>query len=481
MDIQSLPSTENEDHRQAADGITNNDQILVPFCGATSCLVSDEDSAETNQDNAAINDPTSANNDKCKRKDREADSTVTTHSHDCEDKNPLTLPHRVTTKISGSLADKNECSNPPINPCWTRFTSHILHHAVPNAVTYIALMATKRPRWTLCGIAALSLALLAIGYNTNFNLSVEEFEVFAPYGVRPRRHREWIQEASGFPSTPVPYVQLIHSRGDNVVSMEGIHRVFDAYEAIVVQQADVYQEFCNSECLVLSPIRFWNYSRTIFEQSVETDEKVAEILAGDTYPDGTPVDTAQILGNHKLLYKDNNTAYVTAQSYLTAFLLPNDVIEETIEFETLALEQVFPLQEAWNHDPTQPFALEVQSERSYAFEFQKGIVKDLPLVPLVFTMMAIFTCILFFRRHAVQSRVLLGLGAVVTIVCSLCSGKFYSTFAQAGTVQSLPTGSNWFIPQSHFLFRSPTGYGLMFLCGSSCTRLLIVQLARCRM
>jgi uncharacterized BrkB/YihY/UPF0761 family membrane protein len=56
------------------------------------------------------------------------------------------------------------------------------------------------------------------------------------------------------------------------------------------------------------------------------------------------------------------------------------------------------------------------------YRFTRAIVDDIPLVPIVFVVMAIFTSLIFWKKDKVQSRSLLGFGAVVTVLLSIMSG-----------------------------------------------------------
>lgn len=74
------------------------------------------------------------------------------------------------------------------------------------------------------------------------------------------------------------------------------------------------------------------------------------------------------------------------------------------------------------------------------YRFARAIEDDLPLLPLVFILMLVFTCSVFCKRNAVGSQTLLGLAGVVSVLLAIM-----------------------------------TGYGLMFVCGvpfSSMTPLL---------
>ncbi|CAB9519465.1 Pick C1-like protein 1 [Seminavis robusta] len=323
-------------------------------------------------------------------------------------------------------------TRPPNCPGWTKWTDHFIHHQIPRAVTALSLLAIRKPRWTVCIMAFMSLFLVVLGMATNFQVVVEEFEVFAPFGVPSREHREWIQDTSGFPSPDVILATLVHKDGEDIVTIDGIQRVFDAHEA-VVNDAEGYHEFCaqstyvyngTNTCRIISVVRFWNYSRAIFEATVTTDEQLNAIVQQENYPDGTPVDIETILGNHKIIVNPDGTKTMTAQSLVSAFLLPNTELEEVRAFETVALEALFPVQDEINDNPEKynKYSLEVQSERSYPDEFLRAIVKDFPLLPFLYIIMVSFTMGIYFRRHPVQSRALLGVAAAVTVCCSIMSG-----------------------------------------------------------
>ena len=357
-------------------------------------------------------------------------------------------------------------NNPPVNPPWTRLTETWIHQKIPEAITAVALTAARRPRLCLLLMAACSLAVLTLGLLTNFTLNIEEFEVFAPFGVRPRTHQRWISEQSGFDQPNHLLAVFVHDHGDNVLTLHALRRSMDAYEA--VQSLPNYKTLCSSGqydndnntttttttttaaryCRVSSPLRFWNFSRQLMEDSITSEQDILDKLSQETYPDGTPVDLEAILGNpqyNNSPTNNNNNSnsnssksnqqqllLTMAQGLTTAFSLPH-VEDLTAELESDALEAIFPLQQQQqdnNNNANDFLSLEVLSKRSYPDEFMRAIVKDLPLIPLVFLVMAMFTCSILYRRDKIHSRMLLGIGAVVTIVMSLM-----------------------------------TGYGLMFLCG----------------
>lgn len=348
-----------------------------------------------------------------------------------KESNPVVLEETATESLPGEGSEPANL-RPPINPIWSRATDYFIHYLVPEAVTFVALLATRRPRTTICSIAFFSLALAVIGYYTNFELDVSEFTAYAPYGIRARAHSDWIQDDSGFPPDDRLFVQLIHADGANVVSMEGIRKAFEAYHA--VYDLKEYKEFCtltnkqlknnlvSDECPVSSPLRYWNYNQTLFEETVQSDEDVIATLQQDTYPDGTPAERRLFLGNYEMKTQTDGTRVLTAQSFLTVFQLPY-LEPTTAAFEEVGMEALFPIRDQWTSEgDDHPFRLDFITSVAYSLEFERAINEDYKLVPVVFFIMAAFTCSTFYRRDPVESRMLLGLGAVVTIVCSLMAG-----------------------------------------------------------
>merc|ERR1712003_131820 len=107
-------------------------------------------------------------------------------------------------------------------------------------------------------------------------------------------------------------------------------------------------------------------------------------------------------------------------AYFAIMALPNT--DEAMEFEIDALDVLEKIQDTWNNDPGIGLKFECIAERSFDDEFLRAIASDLTLVPLVFIAMSIFTCAIFYKKNKIQSRSLLGLGAVVSVFLSIMTG-----------------------------------------------------------
>jgi hypothetical protein len=56
------------------------------------------------------------------------------------------------------------------------------------------------------------------------------------------------------------------------------------------------------------------------------------------------------------------------------------------------------------------------------YSFDRALVDDIPLVPIVFVMMTLYTSLVFWKQDKVQSRSLLGLSAVLSVFLSIMGG-----------------------------------------------------------
>jgi Niemann-Pick C1 protein len=207
-----------------------------------------------------------------------------------------------------------------------------------------------------------------------------------------------------------------------LLGQESIGRTFEALDAF--RSTAGYEELCalheSEQCTIKSVTQFWNNSYDIFTAQISSDEEAILAMSASTFPDGTPVDHKAIIGKPEF---DADGVLTSGELLSTTIDLPSAEDGDPAEsFEDKALDVVLGLQSQWDNEEGNIFSLEVTVERSFADEFTRAITNDLPLVPAVFVTMAIFTCIVFFKRDWVKSRSLLGFGAVVGVLLSLLSG-----------------------------------------------------------
>jgi hypothetical protein len=285
--------------------------------------------------------------------------------------------------------------------------------------------AATHPKKYIVSIISFSILVLVVGLLTNFQTEAEDDAVWTPKNSRPLTHRDWLDDSSGFPEDPRNFFLLVHTNGGNVLGHAGVDRVFTALDT--VRETDGYSNLCSnadddgqSACSITAVTTFWNQTRAVFEKDVNDDDDEAAIAAisADYYPDGTKVDVDWILGNSQ---EDENGILTFAQLYIVRIDLP-DVGSEAEDFETVALDNALDLKDAWEAEADNAFRLEVVAERSFEDEFARAIMSDLPLIPIVFIIMAVFTCIIFSKCDRVEARSLLGFGAVCCVLLSIMTG-----------------------------------------------------------
>jgi Niemann-Pick C1 protein len=330
---------------------------------------------------------------------------------------------------------------------WTR-TINTIHIPVIRALLWTSNKSATNPRRTVSLVTFVSVALIVIGIFTNFSVDVDEDVLWTPKGARPVQHSDWIDDRSGFPTTPRTFIMFFHADTADVLGQAQVSRVFQAldavrtlpeYDSICAKSSSTSQlnEIGEVTCPISGITAFWNDTASIFESQVSSDADVIEQLSATVYPDGTPVSADDIFGKRN---RDANTGLLTkVQAYTVLIDFPD--IDESEDFEEPALNAVLALQEQWEAQSANNFRLEVQAVRSFSDEFTRAIVADIPLVPIVFVIMSIFTCAVFFKRDKVRSRSLLGFSAVISVLLSIMSGyglMFVSGVPFTSMTQILP-------------------------------------------
>lgn len=298
----------------------------------------------------------------------------------------------------------------------------IAHHAATNPYSYIF------------GTIVLSFALLGAGYVTNFDMNVVADESYTATDSVIREQKHWIEDISGFPPAALSVRVVIHGGGESVLNRQGVMNAIEVVEE--VQNTPEYETVCTSslsqhhysnehfvggyttECHIRGITLFWNNSQAIVEDVIQTDDDVLAAVSSKYYPDGTPADTREIMGK----VKHHNEAPVYAESLLMEFMIPG-THQRSSSLQTKILNQLLDLRDGWSKSSTTGhFNLEVFTNESLETETTRAVLKDLPLIPTVFLIMTVFTCIIFSSNNRGSSKhVLLGLGAVVCVVLSLAS------------------------------------------------------------
>ncbi|CAB9506450.1 Pick C1-like protein 1 [Seminavis robusta] len=314
--------------------------------------------------------------------------------------------------------------------CWKRATG-FLHLGITNSVIAFSLLAARNPKRCIGLVCLLSIALITTGVYTNMEVSTDDEQVYAPVKSLLRDRYKWVDET--YPVFWRPLMMIVHANGDNVMTYEAMRRLMEATNQ--VQALDRYETMCagsdgtNSGCGIPGPTRFWQHNMTLFEKQTQGSDEVVMQTLSQEFLDGVPFPHSLFIGNiqrEEITGKEggNATALITsAQSLFTMIEFPYWPNGESQEFELEMINLLKPMKDDWAaQGEDQPYRLEFYALRTLPDELTRAIESDIPLIPCVFAVMAAFTCMVFCRRDVIQSRALLGIGSVVTILLSIMSG-----------------------------------------------------------
>lgn len=301
---------------------------------------------------------------------------------------------------------------------WVSFTEW-LRHGISQFVLALSLMAARNPKSCISLVVVLSFSLITTGYFTNFSLDVNEEEMFTPYGSTSRDHLTFIRSVEEFPALGRWSMVIIHAEGDNVISFKAMDRLLRAVDEI--RSLPLYSTVCpkDDDCSIHGPTQYFDQNTTLFrEQTQGSDEAVFKTLSVDFLPNSEPAFQELMMGG---IVRDSDRNITFAQSLLFFVAFPGVGKKDatTLALESEVIDYFVPVRDEWNSEPGNPYKLEFHTLRSAPDELMRAITDDMPLIPFVFIIMTLFTCTVFFRRDRVQSRSLLGVGAVVTIVMSM--------------------------------------------------------------
>ena len=235
----------------------------------------------------------------------------------------------------------------------------------------------KEYTYTLAFISFLSLFLAFVGLATNFNLVVEEEELWNPFDSLPRKNRDWIKHESNLPKDYLQFVMFFHSDGQDVLGLDQVNKVFEALDA--VRGVNNYHEMCadslhvdlatnQTTCPISGIVQFWSSDHNIMQQQVTSDEEVIEAMSASSFPDGIPVNYEVVFGTSER-QNDGFSALnllTFCQGYMVVIGFPDTKLADSVEDE--ALDVIFNLRQQWENDPENPLCLEFWGDGSFADE-----------------------------------------------------------------------------------------------------------------
>ncbi|CAB9519398.1 Pick C1-like protein 1 [Seminavis robusta] len=312
---------------------------------------------------------------------------------------------------------------------WEKLTEEYIKQPILSFVIAIALVSARNPKTTVALTIFVSITVLIAGIFTNFKLVADGPELWAPSGTRTWEHWDWLNNEAGFPETAGGYVNfLIHSHGNNVLTVEGAGCLFAVVDTL--RSVDGYADACyeawgESECPMISPSALFDNNRTDFLRVATSDEMVQKAMSQMFFSSGEPILRERIFGYPEPpLPKDlgqngtvsNEILMTSAASYLGMIPLYEG---DKYLFEYNAVRALYALQDKWDQKGLD-CKLEATSLRSVEDENMRGVEKDTPTMAAAFVIMA-GLCAVYLGKYSdlVQSRALLGVGAIVTVVLSL--------------------------------------------------------------
>jgi hypothetical protein len=295
--------------------------------------------------------------------------------------------------------------------------------------------AARHPYSYVFGITLLSLALLGTGLATNFDMNVDAQSSYTPIQSVIWEERNWIEKESGFPRPPLSVRMMLHAQGETVLTKKSIYRSFEVLET--VEKTPLYDTVCSSdsekhhyrsqgvvggyysECRIRGVTLLWNNSLSTMEGEIFSDDDAVLAMSMKKYPDGSDVDPREIMARST----KHNKKIVSAESFLMEFSIPGTHHKST-QLRDNVVNTMLRLRKRWAKaaasDPSH-LKLELFTSDALEKETTRAVMKDIPLIPTVFVVMTVFTCVIFSSNNQRESskHILLGIGAVICVVLSL--------------------------------------------------------------
>ena len=237
----------------------------------------------------------------------------------------------------------------------------------------------------LVGIPVVSFALAGIGLATNFHLEDDIVRLWTPQHATVVQHKEWMDTV--FPVEPRILALLFHNAdGSNLLqsssdnspttatnTLQYVQQAIDAirslpdYDTVCAESDYVDRDTNTHTCEIYGPSKFWNHDASTLNSwnHNETIQHISEL----EFPDRMPIVQDKLYGFPVRENDQEDGLLVSVQSVWTYIFLP----PSAEEFEMDALEAI------WNLPNQKLLQVQVRAERSFADEFTRAIVVDIPL------------------------------------------------------------------------------------------------------
>jgi len=309
----------------------------------------------------------------------------------------------------------------------------MVRHGITRTIVCTAQHAARNPWWHTLTILVVSLGIFVVGGLTNFELHVNNRDQLTATKSRLIPQYEWWRETFA----PDPYlfsILLTHRDADqNVLTVPGIYHAMQIVET--VQSTPGYKELCaeyltesekpktdrggfTSICSIQGVTAFWNHSLDHFihgqaHQNLnnQPNEDVVLTVNAETFPNGQRVEPQDLFGQITTGIAYNETTnvvrdvVVAANAFRMTIIIPAASVDEdendaSKDLALRILDTLLDLRDEWRTNPetstSTSFRFEVMlADYSIEQELVRAAMKDIPLVPGVFLIMALFTCVVF--------------------------------------------------------------------------------------
>jgi len=328
----------------------------------------------------------------------------------------------VAVRIQCCCLDRYLLTLCPPASLWTTTILRLHEALLANFVLPVSLTSARYPRFVILICLAITGALGYVAV-TNFELVTDQREMWTPrdnslphfeWDKEPKEQQRFLQEQGQFSPGQYNLRMIVHADGDYIpMGRDVLQRMTDVIEAI--EGLERYDELCSQYgCSVWGAPRYWGSSRA--QLDALSDEQLVQIVSDADIVYGVTVPDRLLYGN---AVRDANNTLVEVQSLQLMFSYRREqkggrswgaVLEQTAK----------DFNAKWERDSN--LRLEGIHETAFANEFERGIVADLYLLPIIFVAMSVFTGAMFVKCHSVRSQCLVGVAAVLSVVLSIvCS------------------------------------------------------------
>jgi len=283
--------------------------------------------------------------------------------------------HTAVDTLRTPLAEETKT----LSQKWTNIVRQ-LQAPIVRLLHMITSLSARNPKRTISFMTFLSFFLLLVGFLTNFNIDVEEEVLWTPRDSTAKKHKDWIAKDSGFEPEPRWFILMFHFDGKDVLGRDQVQKIFDVLDEI--RAVDGYDEMCQSSnfidmngvktCEINGAVQFWNTSSAVFNAQISSDEDAIEQLSARFFP---ALEQQEVLFGYPK--RDDSGILTSAQSYSLFIRFPHAA--NAADVEEKALDVVLDLKDKHRSDPSSKIYIEVAAHRSFADEFTRSIISDIPL------------------------------------------------------------------------------------------------------